>query len=535
MLNILNEIFLDEYFKYAHVASRLLDDTKSVFYKLSDIFLLSDDVRDELYEIAHSDTVQDVVTQNDYMRFLRVNKYSELQDLDTPCNADQIEVLKIKGNAICEAGRIELSPSVDATSVANYKLISDGAGAGKLLALRILGFLQCEGIFFAKNHENGCKSLAKAAQWNSIEGVLTALYYDEKSRALNINRLYTLTYGTPYESILTLAENKYKLTASELLAENKLLGKAFGVGVLKQEIYSAQYARFLFSNVLRTKDKEQLLFTPNNEVLSETADLPLKLAERDILCKASDFTVPLKRDAEKNKILQCVKNSDLRTAKLFRPLCISCDSKFMRNLYADAIERMLPSAQTERLDVADLSVHDFEPSKNNIFVRICNEDVNNVYFMFFDGDVNEQLFEAAKCFVQSDKREAVRLNRPSVLLNLSAILPICFADRANAKKLKQYCDVVTVAQVTSAEKRRLMSFISESKQKQYRISNFNIEDEAIEKLITYSIDKIEEILDEIARTYRLSGDITVTPVLIKEISSAQEGHVYGFGGRINED
>lgn len=535
MLDILTETFLSEYFKYGCVAVKLIDK-KTLFDKLYDMFLLPQDFKEKLFKSTQSDVVQDVKTQSDYKQFLRIDKYTELTGLSKVCAHSQNEMLKIKGNAIMEASLINLTPPDSITGVANYKLIADAANAGKLTAMRILGYLQCEGVFFTKDVNAGCKQITKAAQWNSLEGILMALYYDEANRENNINRLYTLTHNTPFEVALKLAESKYKIKATKVLPENKLLAKAFGVGVLKTEIYSAQYARFLFSKVLREKDKEQLLFTPNNEVLSETADLPLKLSQMDINCNLAEFKkFPLRRDAEKKRVLQFAQNADLRTCAHFRPLCICAESKFMRNLYAEAVEGLFYNAVSQRIDVADLTNYDLEPSKNNIFVRTCNEDASNVYLLSFCGDVSDEAYDTAKNFLQSDKRSALRLNRPSVMLNMGAVLPVCFADRANSQKLKQYCDVVNVAAVSSSEKQKLVAYILERKQRQYGISSVKVDERAENELLAFSVDKIDEALDQIARTHRRCGDVLITSALIKEVAGISHAESYGFGGRINED
>ncbi|MCM1395807.1 MAG: hypothetical protein NC132_06875, partial [Corallococcus sp.] len=351
MIDFLTETFLGEFFKFCSIAVSFVDP-KAVFDKLYEIYLLPKEYKDKLFATTQSDVVREVQTQNDYMRYLRIDEYASLDSQDKLCVRSQSEMLKIKGNAIREASLSHLTPTSDITGVANYKLIADGANAGKLSALRVLGFLQCEGMALEKNVALGIKNISRAAQWNNVEAVLMALYYDKNSRSVNIDRLYALTAGTPFEQVLRRAETKYNVKASRLRAEIKLLAKAFGVGRLKPEVYSAQYARFLFSNILRVKDKEQLLFTPNDEVLSETADLPLKLTENDVLCDVGGFgNFPLKRDTERKKVIQCAKNADLRSTSQFRPLCICAESKFMRNLYSAAIARMFDTAHVEQIDV----------------------------------------------------------------------------------------------------------------------------------------------------------------------------------------
>jgi len=369
-----------------------------------------------------------------------------------------------------------------------------------------------------------------------LEGILTALFYDESSRRLNLNRLYTVAVGTPFESVIKLAEEKYGLKADGFIPESKLLKKAFGVGVLKKEIYSSQYSRFLFSRVLRIKDKEQLLFAANGELLSETADLPLKLLERDIPCDSNGFRkFPLKREKEIKRVYIGAQNADLRTRNTYRPLCLVSDSVYLLSMYAEALTKVYSSSQTERIDVAGLSMYDLEPNKNNIFVRNCNEDADNVYFMFFLGDVNERSFDAAKTFLQSDKRSNFRLNRPSAVLDLGAILPVCFCDKANAKLLKPYCDVVSLASVTDEEKDALLTRVIQSKQKIYG-ATLEIDVKAKEILLCYSVDKIETLLDKIARFYRKRSVINVTADIIREINDVlSDNAAYGFGGYGYED
>ena len=277
MINVLTEMLLSEYFLYVTVCGKLIKDRKKLFEKLSKIFLVSEKMQETLYSLAECEEVRDVKTHGDYMQYRRIQKYSEITELEFETSAEVQEVISIKGKTLEEAVALGFKATDDMSEMLIYRQLCDNANKGIISAIRITGFLQCEGIFIGKNDYAGRKNLEKSAQWNSEEGILTALFYDKQNRQENINRLLTVTSGTAFEEILKAAEAKYKIMAEGCTEGSKLMKKAIGKGILKADIYSVQYARFIYSPVLKYKEKERAMFSGSQEAVSATAELPLKL------------------------------------------------------------------------------------------------------------------------------------------------------------------------------------------------------------------------------------------------------------------
>ena len=196
---------------------------------------------------------------------------------------------------------------------------------------------------------------------------------------------------------------------------------------------------------------------------------------------------------------------------------------------------MYKDANIEYIDVAALAEYDFEPSKNHIFIRSCNEDMSNVYMLTFVGDIRPNVLDAVKNFLQTDKRKSFRLARPSVDIDLSPVLPVCFCDKANAKTLKQFCDMVSVAPVGADEKREILGHIIADLRVRYSGVDIEVEEAAMTALAEYSIDKAASIIEKIIRFNRRRKEtIVITTEMLKDGVFGSDVIPYGFGGR-NED
>ena len=207
----------------------------------------------------------------------------------------------------------------------------------------------------------------------------------------------------------------------------------------------------------------------------------------------------------------------------------------MLGYYADLIPRCFRGCHVERIEVSDLSECDFEPTKNNIFVRSCDEDSFNIYLLFFRGEVGDREFDLARNFLQSDKRSKFRLNHPGITLDLSAVLPICLADGENAKKLRPYCDVIRISEPAEEEKQSFLRRILAEKASVYGISSLTAEEKLAEKLTRYPVDEIETICDTAIREHRMQT-LTLTEETVRPyMKSAGAKRAYGFGGSIHED
>lgn len=538
MYNTLTELFLSTYFMFDAVAGRLVRNPKILFDRLFPAFCLPEQDREALFAHTQKDEVKEIEAYGDYAQVCRIQKYAEISEIESGIAPDTLATIAVKGGALRKVkqfGYEEFAPSTEAESC---KILTESANMGLVSSLCALGFLQCEGIFVAKNTRLGIKNLERAAKWNSIEGILLSLCYDEKHRALNLDRLYTVTRGTIYEDVYAAAEGVYECgREAHVLQETRMLAKAFGLGIAKPDLYTAQSARFIYSEIIGLKDKERVLFSGHQEMIAETVDLPLKLTCKDIAFDNAAFgELPLLREKEQEAICRAVINSDMRRDAAYRPLCVVGDSSYLLGLYLTAMEKAFPSAHIEKIEVADLGEYDVEPTKHNVFVRSCDEDRQNVYILNFKGEIKEPVMSLVKSFLQSDKRGKFRLLHPNAIIDLGAVLPICFCDRQNARLLKSCCDVVTLDAVSEAEKADILAYIIREKAGKYKIANTQIEQAAQELLMTYSVDRAETVTDRVVRCNRNGAALVITADMVNDSARSEAGakNKYGFGDTDNE-
>lgn len=262
-------------------------------------------------------------------------------------------------------------------------------------------------------------------------------------------------------------------------------------------------------------------------------DLPLKLSTRKFTYDSSAITgLSLNRAEEQSNIIQNALNSDIRHFSTFKPICLCSDSKFMRSYYAKAINKLFTDANSAEISVVDLAPHDFEPGTNNVFLRNCDEDRNNVFIISFVGDINEQAEKEVCDFLQGDKRRKMHLVRPNIEIDLGSVLPICLCDKANAQMLSRYCDKVEISNPTKEELPVLVRELISEKEKQYEIKGLRIEKSVMDKLCTLTIDSVETALD-LAITANRSGssELTLTNEnASKYIKKRESARGFGYGG-----
>lgn len=532
MANIVIEMFLGEYFLFQAILGKFLGAGKNFFIALGKTFLLSDDKLEELYILAENRTVQDITSEKDFKQFMRINKYSQLAGINLKHSRECVEVVEVKGVALSVAENLHLKPETQASRNAVYAALTMAADAGSVHALRIMGILLCEGIFLDKNLSAGIQKLEKTADWNDKVSLLALLRYSDKNRRYNISRLYTMVKDTPYSSLYEAAATHYQTEGSIEIKQIQILEKAFNSSVLKREQLEPRYARVLTASAIKTKDKAKAVLTESKELISIIADLPVKLSPE--ISARPDLSalgmLPLVRKEEQSKIERSIGNSDVRKSNTYRPLCICSDSSFLLNMYAEAISGIRGKIHFERIDVADLTAHDFEPSPNNIFVRCVNEDKDNCFLIFFKGNTDRVALDAVKNFLQSGKRAKFHLASPNITLDLGSVLPVCFCDRDNLEYLSPYCDVLCIADVKDEELKPAVGSMLAGKSMLYGMENIELAKDAYELLYGRDVDGIEQVLDRAIRAYRVKdGKIVLTRDMLEGYLTENKFTRMGFG------
>ena len=534
MLNAIIELFLSEYFLFKAVLGKYCESNETLFGAFCKIFLIPEKEAKKLFSLAENETAKAITTDKDFMQYQRIQKYSQMIGTRLSADAESEEIARIKGSAIHVAQNNKLIFDADASRNVVYNYLTSAATGGTVSAIRIMGILQCEGIFLKKNTRVGIKTLSKAADWNDSVSTLALLHYCKDTREFNMTRLRQEVKNTPYEELYTVAAAKYGEAGVLGIEEVRLLNKSFNSGVLKRETYDPKYARILNSFALQIRDKEKAVFSLNKEQLNAISDLPLKLSpERTAAVDASGLDrTALHRETEREAILRALKNSDLRELHTYRPLCLVCEDRYVLDMYTNAILTEDEDTHYEVIDVSELEDYEFEPSLNNVFIRSIDEDRDNRFLLFFHGEISERRTDAVKGILQSARRAKFHLHSPNVTLNLSPVLPICFSDEQNAKWLKSCCDEIRLCPVTEEELHTAVDDILAGKQRLYGVGDIELTDDAYDILTKCDIDTAEKLIDSAVRAHRVKGaKIILSSKMLEEYAGADSNQTIGFGGK----
>ncbi len=537
MLDIYTENAIFNYYIVSAISGGNVDGRK-VILAIGDIFCKSADESERLYEITESDSVKEVSTVAEYNRYKRTEQYCRLCNIDAEIPEDEKAVTDIKGAALIAASASKLI-SLEATTVnGTVSALMNEAETGRIVALRLLGFLQCEGFLVKKNLQSGIKNLLKAAKWGDVPSALALMKYSEKTRAEACEILAAAVKNTPCENLPAVIAMRYGVEGKRPSEETELIKKAFAQKKIDPENYDPMYARLIFSEVLSLKDKERIIFSGSKQTLSEACDLPLKLkthVEPKTFCNLPDLA--LSREKERAAVTECLNNYRYGGKGGGLPLCLCSESTYVLNMYAESISALFCGANIERIEIADLLPCDTEPTKNDLFVRSINETKHNVFILSFKGETCEAAAEWAKKIIRDDFRKKYRLIAPAVSLDLSAVSVIVLADAENAKRISKYTETVNLARVKEGEKQIIVKAVADKKGKDYGYDSVTIDEDALTDLCAINAEKAEKILEKIIRNDR-SGkkQANVSRDNVHRFLKQKDfNNTYGFGGKINED
>lgn len=539
VIDSVTELFLSQFFMLRATLGNFGEHGKELFSSLGQTFFMNENEADRIYNMIRSSEISAISTEKDYYRHLRAKQY--LGMISTSYVYDELTdaLINIKGNAIINAASHGIKYASEATATSIYQYITGKALLGDIFFMRILGIMQCEGIICAKDRSRGLKTLEAAASWYDIPSILLALYYGNTTE-INLNRLCLSIDNSPYGHLLSLCERKYGYISGSETYEHKMLVRAFGMGILKREIFSSAYAKIIYHKTLSLTEKENLVFSYSKEQIMAISGLPLELCHFDMVPltygDSDNFDrISFFREKEQSTVIQSFVNSDLRIYEGYRPVCISSSSQYMLRIYADAIKGASDVVHIERFEASDLNEYDFEPNERNILVKNCRADKLNVYFFFLLGKIKESVMCQIKNFLITAKRSKFRLSNPAIVLNLGEILPVCFCDRENAKLLEGYCESIVLSDVSSSETRSaVLSFISE-KSRLYKTGDISITESAMDKIVNLGLDKAENTIDAAIRKNRkINEKIVLTEEMLSEFCNmTKEPCGFGFGGANN--
>lgn len=535
MEDVLVESRLYEYFCYDALFGEFRD--KRRLFDISGEIFFDDFDDDELFKQTEQGVVKDVCSVSDYNRVKRLKQFNDISGREQVFSGREYEILKIKGEALNMMTEYGLVLR-DATETAVLKKLMGAAEKGNVLALRIFGVLQCEGFIVEKDRSRARKKLIKAARWGDVFSILAALMYFDSDRPQLIKMLAAAVRRTPYEKALQKAEKKYGVVADGVSEEIKLIRQVFKTEKAKSDCYDPMLSRVVYSDVIGLRDKRRVVSSENRDELSSACDLPLGLKTtslQSVYVGSDEGQRVFGKRKDFKQITDILLDGDLRNDDGYKPLCVCSESDSLLSIYTTKLMGVFGDSHVEKIDVASLSDYQFEPSENNVFVRSVDEDKTNVFLLVFKGEIKEYVFDFVKRFLNTADRKSFPLNHPSVNIDLSAVLPVCICDDENAKSLQDCTAQVRLEPFKEEEKPEIIRFMLDDKAKSHRICGLSLQDDAVENLCSFGLDKIEKIIDRAIRTDGREGGMTLTAKMLEKHMKdcEKEKHVgFGFGGEL---
>lgn len=546
MFNFLQETFLREYFTFVAILGDNCPN-REVFDLLAKNFDIPTQQANGLFELTEQQAVREITTEADANRYKRIVQFQAISNKPVLYDEQTDATIAIKTEAITTATHMDLCMGGNASKSKVYQTLLDKAGSGNVEAMRVLGTLQCSGLFVEASCPEGRENLAKAAKWGDVISMFTLLRTGVKSYELS-NNFYFATRNTPYSALFKIV-NSDKFVPDASKAGILLLNRLFAQKTVNRAVYSHPHAHVIYASAISNEDKEKMLFSENKQLLSDALNLPInKPVNVSLRCDLDAIKqMPLNRPSEQNQIISALRNRDLRALATYRPLCLCANSVYLQDLFASALQQSFSNETVQVIDVNCLQELDMEPTANNVFVRSCkrvpdgvdihnvNCDTNSVFLMFLNGEIPASIIRHVKTFLSTEWRRQFRLARPAVTLDFSCALPICICDDTNANKLKTLVETIRIAEVDSAESTKLIGEMLEQKAKLYFGKSVELTDNAMELLSKLPLENVEEIVDTAFRAQRDKFDgkdkvaFAIKPY-VDSYNSQHQQRVFGFGG-----
>lgn len=539
MIDVKKELFLSEHFQFCAALDGLCDPEK-IFGVLCRIYGVSDEEKTELFELANAEALREILSEADFKRYRRIEQYNQKTGAAPLCSHEEEQLIVIKGNALTAMARSGLLAKDGRTEAMIVNNLMERAQSGICAAMKILGVLQCEGLALPKNPEQGVKRLTSAARWGDHAAAMALFCYSESDRNECMKLLLSAVKDTPYDFLSALAEERYGVDAGQGFSkEARLVRRAISAGILKAGLFQPMYARLLFSRVIGLREKEQILFSPDQGRIFEACDLPLQLKSGlpSIDPAAFDEIFP-ERKEEKRRVLRGLSELEFLKDGQLPPMCLSSKSDYVLERYEAAVFRALSDAHVVRVDLRDLHAQDIAPVGDNAFLREIREREVNLFLLVFQGEIDSEVMDAAKTLLAGKKRKRFHLKQPTLDLDLSDLLLVCFCDAENAKALKSVTELVELAPLSKEEKPEAVRASVQKTCARYRLDEVRLAQDLEDRLCGLSPETVEQVLDCVVRENRDKGkslelDLELTTPCIRKITAG--GNTIGFGGNYYEN
>lgn len=543
MIAYLLEPFLTQYYLLDAVCGTFMTEAEEtkLFYALANVFCIPESKELKRYyedsRLAHFSEMKDVAT---YERLCRTIEFAQqggqdihLTDSDRIILAQKREAMNIKTELFGQAKNLtkEMVSSTLLTMAMN----------GNIDAMAMLSYMEYHGICVCKDTHNAIKRMRLCAKWNHLFGNLMGIAYDEENRQAYFDTLYTVLRNASqkqvFDYICTVRENNGVFEKNPVA---RIIEKAFGLNVVKRNIYDQGFAKVAFSELISVEDKEKILLNKQKDAIVSLSDIPFDVTWEDTIAfdEHCTDTLPLTRENEIKKILQNIAVARNCPAEAYTPLLIVASDDYVTDMYSKMLKSGFDRAAVIEVDAGTLSGQDFAGGKDNVFLRGLSETkaARTVFMLKHCEELEEEKLDELLKVLDYEYRKKFKLFQPPVSLDLSGLLFVLFAAEHNAgvTKLAACCDTVWTERISTEEKTSVVESVFHSRSRSFGCAGLEMEEGCTAFLAAYDTRQVQQIVDGALRCaiFEKSSYITLSSMqsVCKEQNITVSRRGFGYAG-----
>ncbi len=534
-INYLIEPLLKHFFLIDAVCRGFIDEAekKTILEELAKVFCVPiNDETEACFSTAISAVYNDIVDYAAYERLCRTIEFAELTGRAVDLTlADRVVLAQKREAMLAKADIFKQSKNLTADIVAETLL--NTATNGNIDAMVTLSYMEYHGLCICEDKRSAMKRLALCAKWNNLFGNLMGIAYgDSDNRRSCYNRLYTILKSSNRREVFKyICDFNSFDPVCEKSPTARIIEKAFGLGIINRNTYDRIFAKAAFSELISAEDKEKLLLNKKKDAIADLSNIPFDVdrgSRFDFNAKKA-CALPLRREAELDKILCGIFPALHDRSELYNTLLVAGNDEYVADMYLHALQVSFgDEKRVIEVDAGALSLHDFVAAKEHFVLRGLSETKcsHTVFLIKHCEELGERELDELTKLLEYEYRKKFKLMEPTVSLDLSDILIVLFSSAVNAsvKRLAEKCDVVWYDKLSSAEKETVIDATFKVRSRSFGIESASLEDAGKRFLVPLGTDRILKIIDGALKKAAYDNETVVTAEALRTVT-AQQKHI----------
>ncbi len=539
MNEYLLEPFLIQYYLLEAICSSFLtqEAKTEMFYGLSEIFAISDKEELECYHadsnLDHYRTVTDFAS---YERLCRTIEFAERSGQDIEITERDRIILAQKREAMAIKSEL-FRTAKNMTKDTVVSAITTMAMNGNIDAMSILSYMEYNGICVCRDAISAKKRMRLCAKWNNLFSNLMGICYDDENKAEYYSILYTIMRSATQKRVFEHIKEVRSYDGScEKNSIAKIIEKAFGLGIIKRNVYDRAFSKVAFSEIVSAEDKEKILWSKQKDMIASLSDIPFGITRGELIFdEKCTQSLPLCRAGEIKKILQNIAVATTCSAEAYTPLMIVTSDDYIVDMYSKMLKRGFSESAVIELDAATLSGQDFTAGRENVFLRGLSETkaARTLFMIRHCEELDDAQLEELEKMLDCEYRRKFKLFAPPVSLDLSGLIFVLFGAERNRRciKLSESCDTLRAERISAEEKISVVDSVFDCRAKSFKLKDVRMEDGCREYLTGYDTKQIQQAIDGMLRSAVFEKKNIITLADLKAICKEQNisGSKRGFG------